>query len=77
MGRQPTIMKRIPAKHGSTVLFDFNRKENVFIWVDVKQVGGSNPPKPLRDYSLGKPPLGYQGKLFQISADNGVFSVTG
>jgi hypothetical protein len=77
MGRQPTIMKRIPAKQGSTVLFGFNRKENVFIWIDVKQVGGSNPPKPLKDYSLGKPPLGYQGKLFQISAGNGVFSVTG
>lgn len=76
-GRQPTIMKRIPAKQGSTVLFDFNRKENVFIWIDVKQVGGSNPPKPLKDHPLGKPEMGYQGKRFQISASNGVFSVTG
>jgi hypothetical protein len=76
-GRQPTIMKRIPARHGSTVLFDFNRKDNVFIWIDVKQVRGSNPPRPLKDYPLNKPDGGYNGMLFQISTDGRVYSVTG
>jgi hypothetical protein len=74
-GRQPTITETIPA-NGSIKLFDFKRNVDAYIWIDVKQQGGPNPPKPLKDHPLGKPPAGYDGKLFQISASGGVFSVT-